>query len=269
MQSPQLHNSKRSKSVQKFLQGNYPEQCRFFDFSPPKDIPIEPWWPDKTRGGNRNTDYNQDYESRLLKLDTFLEELFQVEFPPDHKLKLAVLMYDRIGPRFELRSKEIDRGRQTEALKGLKTAKNHIEKSMTTLRALPNPVNLHAKHALSYDQYEGIIAEIDRLILFYEHQKSLANSRANERANKLAILLKFGYELYTDIPCIVTQCPIAFEVTSEFALGVQKLFRHLGLEGNAFEPARVAKHCNDGERIHEIYMLAAMFFSEKDLCLTL
>jgi hypothetical protein len=269
MQSPKHLKTKRSKSIQKFLQDKYPEQCRLFDFSRPKEIPIEPWWPDKTRAGNRNTVYNQDYESRLLALDAFLEELFQVKFSPDHKLKLAVLMCERLGPRFKLGSKEIDRGRQTEALQGLKKAKKHMESAIKILRGLPHPANLHAQHAFLGGQYDDTIAEINRLILFYEHQKGLANSRSNERANRLAILLRFGYELFTDVPCNAAQCPITFEVTSEFALGVQKLFRHLGLKGNAFEPARVAKHCNDGERFHDVYMLAAMVFIESDLCITL
>lgn len=125
MQSLQPHKSKRSKAVQEFLQSKYPQHYRYPNLSLSRKIPIKPWWPEETRNIDHGSSYNRDYEDRLTQLNDFLQELFSISFPPEHNLKLALLMYDRFGPRFALGPNKVDRGRQTETLKGLEMAKKN------------------------------------------------------------------------------------------------------------------------------------------------
>ncbi|KAA0914866.1 hypothetical protein FLO80_10865 [Aquicoccus porphyridii] len=204
------------------------------------------WWPEDGLGLDRASPFFQDYVGVVKELNHFLEDLYETKFCKFEKYKLAVAMHGVLAPRFSLGPNQLDRGRQTQVLKQLGKAHRDLSKAINTLRSLPYPANLQVNPVLDDLIHQQGLRKIERLQSFYQYQKAQVQSKANERAVVLARFLRIGFERYTSTVCRASKDSDGY-ICSAFALGVERLFHHIGLEVDAFEPARQALSDGDDE----------------------
>ncbi|KAB6717019.1 hypothetical protein [Roseobacter sp. TSBP12] len=207
---------------------------------------IPKWWPEEGHELDRRSPFFQDYLGVVKELNHFLEDLFGVSFCEFEKYKLAVAMHGILDPRFSLGPNQLDRGRQTEVMKQLEKAQRDLAKATNALRSIPYPASLQVKPILDDLERQRSLIKIERLQNFYQYQKSQVQSKANERAVSLARFLRVGFERYTNTVCRASKDADGY-ICSEFALAVERLFHHIGLEADAFEPARQALSDGDDE----------------------
>ncbi|MBQ4808544.1 hypothetical protein J4717_13790 [Phaeobacter sp. HS012] len=210
----------------------------------PEDRQPPKWWPEEGYELDRTSPYFQDHGRVLRELNDFLEDLYGTEFCRFEKYKLAAAMHGLFAPRFSLGRNERDQGRQTEVLRQLGKARRDLAKAIDALSLLPYPANLQVKPFLDALIQQRSVEKVERLQRFYQHQKEQVKSKANERAIKLARFLRVGFERYTEMICRVSKDADGY-ICSDFALGVERLFHHIGLEADAFEPARQALSDSD------------------------
>lgn len=215
------------------------------------------WWPEEGLELDRSSPFFRNYVGVVKELNDLLEDLYETKFCRFEKYKLAVAMHGILAPRFALGPNQLDRGRQTQVLTQLGKAHRDLSKAISALRSLPYPANLQVKPVLDDLIHQQSLRKVERLQSFYQHQKAQVQTKANERAVVLARFLRVGFERYTSNVCRVSKDPDGY-ICSAFALGVERLFHHIGLEVDAYEPSRQA--LSDGD--DEFFTWAVLMFLE-------
>ena len=213
------------------------------------------WWPYGQYPIDKSSPVFKDFWTKLDSLNSLLQELFGSIFPTEEMWKLAALMTNLEKPRFELGPGERDSGRQSEVISSLKKAQSYLEKARKVLEELPYPLDVQISSLKSLPQIEATFSDLSRLERFYVRQKQQIQGRGNERAIWLARCLRAGFERYSEVPCRISKDSSSCMVVSDFGLALSRVYQHLGLATDAYEPARKAIFESDNFDYFSIHII--------------
>lgn len=194
---------------------------------------------------HHDDEYLNLYWGKVIELNACIAQSIHPDFMFmfDEQNKAAVIIFNGLGPIFELGAGETDAGKLTKTMRALSAALKGLKISRDKLLEVPPPADLHVKGIISEKEKE--IVRLSALKRFYSTQKNERTSKANERALHVALGLRCAFERYSPEKLAVSKA--SNHLTSPFAIALKDVFQVIGMNSDAFEPARRARNVPDDD----------------------
>ncbi len=207
---------------------------------------------------HQDDDYLNHYWGKVIELNACIARSIGPDFMLmfDEQNKAATIIFNGLHPIFELGAGETDAGKLTTTLAALSAALKGLRSSRENLLKMPAPADLIIKKIISEKNKE--IDRLSALEKFFTTQQRERTSKANERAFHVALGLRCAFERYSPEKLAVSKA--SNHLTSPFAIALKDVFQVIGMNSDAYEPARRARNVTDDD---PVYLEFKRLFAQK------